>query len=185
MRPIRHRCRDLDSCEPRAYVSKLRLVHWGTMGRMVASPEATPATTPVPAVEVKKPKPEEFEIRDATTAELRVNIGSYWEGKLRSETVRIAVLGVDGPPGQQLVDLSFNSNGGMFYGGEKVKSPRVNTFSMPECTSGFQAEEKCVYNFSWSPDHVDFFVARVNGIDLHNREVVLNIANVRLFKMPR
>jgi hypothetical protein len=34
--------------------------------------QATPATTPVPAVEVKKPKPEEFEIRDAT----RPNSGS-------------------------------------------------------------------------------------------------------------
>ncbi|QHP70582.1 hypothetical protein EI171_26850 [Bradyrhizobium sp. LCT2] len=144
-----------------------------------------PASVSIPTFEARKPKLDEFDPRDVTIREVKINIGSYWEDKVGSNTLRITILGVDGIPGEQLVSVSFSNGGGMFYGGEKVPSPRVNQFAMPERNTGFQSEEMCVYNFSWSDTHIHFFVARANGIDLHNREVAINFANVQLMKAPK
>ena len=121
---------------------------------------------------------------ESEVLDVKIKIGSYWEKSAGLDRFRISVLGVQGDPGKLTVDLSVTSGGSVFHAGSEVKAVSVNRFLVPESRSGFQSEERCVYQFSFSENHVHFCAARVDGVDLHHQEVAVNIVKLRTMSVP-
>jgi hypothetical protein len=121
---------------------------------------------------------------ESEVLDVKIRVGSYWETSAGLDRFRISILGIQGDPGKLIVELSVTTGGSVFHPGTQVKEVGVNRFLVPESHSGFQSEERCVYQFSFSDNHVHFRAARVDGIDLHNREVAVNIAKFRTMTVP-
>jgi len=121
---------------------------------------------------------------DSNVLDIKIKVGSYWETSSGLDRFRISILGIQGEPGRQIVDLSVTTGGSVFHAGSQVENVSVNRFLVPESHSGFQSEERCVYQFSFSDSHIHFRAARVDGVDLHSQEVAVNIAKFRTMTVP-
>lgn len=147
--------------------------------------ETPPAVTQPEVIYVAKAAPEGFIPREVRSDDVKINIGGYWEEKIGLDRLRISVKDAEELNGKRLVKISFDHGGGVFHSGSEVGVFRVNEFSMPESRTGFQSEEKCVYRFSWSEDHIHFFAARMDGVDLHAKQVAVNFVVARLLNVPK
>jgi hypothetical protein len=142
----------------------------------VVLPKEKPAS-----IDFRAPLPPKVE---SEVLDLKIKVGSYWEKTSGLDRFKISILNIQGEPGNLAVDLSVTTGGSVFHPGTQVKEVSVNRFVVPESDSGFQAEERCVYQFSFSENHIHFRAARVDGIDLHNQEVAVNIAKFRTMTVP-
>ncbi|MFQ3456940.1 hypothetical protein PMN64_27020 [Bradyrhizobium sp. UFLA01-814] len=121
---------------------------------------------------------------ESSVLDIKVKVGSYWETSSGLDRLRITILGIQGEPGKLVAELVVTTGGSVFHPGTLVKEVSVNRFLVPESRSGFQSEERCVYQFSFSENHIHFRAARVDGIDLHNQEVSVNVALSRTMSVP-
>jgi hypothetical protein len=162
---------------------------------VVAEPSVAPAmqssvTTPVVAeplrsFSVTRSEPR-WENDEMYVIDAKIKVGSYWDEPNAREKIRISVLSLKGDaPGRQSVELGFKYGGIVFHGGSETIQVSVNRFIVPPSSSGFQSEERCVHEFSFSEEHLQFLVIRLDAIDTHANEVVLNIAKVRMAKRTR
>jgi hypothetical protein len=100
-------------------------------------------------------------------------------------SLRISPLAINGEPSIRKADVGFNYGGIVFHCGQHVERLGVNRFLIPISHSGFQSEERFVYEFSCSADHIQFLAIRVHGIDSHNQEIEFEIARLRtIFRLP-
>ncbi|MGY4177669.1 hypothetical protein ACVIHH_002960 [Bradyrhizobium sp. USDA 4518] len=187
-------------------LAALVLVHLSMRGMSKKLDEISAAKSPVekpverqvePAIEAKSPTSlldlvklpdSKWLLDDANIETVCVSVGSYWEtgATYSSNKLRISPLAIDGEPGERKADVGFKYGGIVFHGGEHVTEISTNRFMMPIATSGFQSEERMVYEYSFSDEHVQFLAIRVDGVDSHSQEVIFQVARVRVsFRVPR
>jgi hypothetical protein len=112
-----------------------------------------------------------------------VKLGDYWE--IREGMSRLKVTPIafkEGDKGTPYIELKIDTGGSVFYGGDMAIESSVNRIALPETSSGFQAEESCAYQFSFSERHVHFTALRVDHINKFANEVVLEACAVALRK---
>jgi hypothetical protein len=112
-----------------------------------------------------------------------VKLGDYWE--LREGIARLKITPLEfkdvekRPP---YVELRMDTGGSMYYGGDLAIECGVNRIALAQTSSGFQAEEHCAYQYSFSDEHVHFAAIRVDHINRVGNEVVLEVCLVSLHK---
>jgi hypothetical protein len=174
------------------------------LGRSSKSTELTsqpPARIPTPVATFasKPPEPsppvrkfseivERFALDDDSVfiEKKTVKLGDYWE--IREGMSRLKVTPIafkEAEKGRSYIELKIDTGGSVFYGGDMAIESGVNRIALPETSSGFQAEEKCAYQFSFSDRHVHFTAFRVDHINQFANEVVLEACAVALRKTTR
>lgn len=154
------------------------------------APELPKASTPTasPALARLGTNEPRWETDEVYVVDVKVGIGGYWdEPDSRSlSKIRVSVLSLKGDdPGKRAVELQLKYGGIVFHGGSDTKQVTVNRYIVPLSSSGFQSEEKCVHEFSFSEEHIQFLVIRVDAIDTAANEVALNVAKFCTVKRPR
>ena len=143
-------------------------------------PSASPALA---KIDTSEPR---WETDEVYVVDVKVRIGGYWDEPDSRSKIRVSVLSLKGAdPGKQAAELQFKYGGIVFHGGSDTESVAVNRYIVPLSSSGFQSEERCVHEFSFSDEHIQFLVIRLDAIDTAANEVVLNIAKFRTVKRPR
>ncbi|QQO35348.1 hypothetical protein JJC00_06600 [Bradyrhizobium diazoefficiens] len=154
------------------------------------APQLNAAENIKPGLEERKERPPiDFEAAlppkaESEVLDVKIKVGSYWETSGGLDRFRISIIGIQGDPGKLIVELSVTTGGSVFHPGTSVKEVGVNRFLVPESHSGFQSEDRCVFQFSFSDNHIHFRAARVDGLDLHNQEVAVNVAKFRTMTVP-
>ncbi|KYH01832.1 hypothetical protein SE91_28255 [Bradyrhizobium sp. DOA1] len=116
----------------------------------------------------------------------KVKLGDYWEIGNDLDRLKITPLGIQPlRRAEQGVEICFQTQGSMFYGGAETKETGTNSFVLGVTRSGFQAEPLCAYQYSFSENHVHFKAVRVDHINAQANEVVLEICTVALRKLHR
>ena len=115
-----------------------------------------------------------------------IKLGDYWEIREGMSRLKVTPMAFrDGDKGRPYVELKIDTGGSVFYGGDMAIESQVNRIALPETSSGFQAEEFCAYQFSFSERHVHFIAFRVDHINKFSNEVVLEACAVALRKTAR
>jgi len=118
-----------------------------------------------------------------------VKMGDYWEirgGMARLKITPIALIDEGSERKVPYVELKFDTGGSVFYGGDQaIERSGVNKIALPEISSGFQAEEYCAYQFSFSDRHVHFTAVRVDHINKFANEVELEACAIAIRKSGR
>lgn len=152
--------------------------------------EMQPLSPPVPIQEkldrlVQEPlKPQTYTERFVINedrliiAKQSVKLGDYWE--IGTDLNRLKIVPISFK--DTGVEIRFDTQGSMFYGGSETKETGVNSFIISETRNGFQAEASCAYQFSFSEKHVHFKILRVDHINKVGNEVVLEFCTVQLRK---
>jgi hypothetical protein len=109
-----------------------------------------------------------------------LKMGSFWQDEDTPRRIRVTANVISDEP-EPRVELLFGM-GALAHGGTQTKRTKTNQFLMRAINSGFQAEEYCVYCFSYDEKHVWFFVVRVDHINKHANEIILSICKVSSFK---
>jgi hypothetical protein len=123
-----------------------------------------------------------WRITDASVTDIRVKVGSYWDEPTTKHKMRISVIAIHEEPGRRSAELSVRTSGSIIYGGKQSDQVGVNRYTVTISSSGFDAEERSIYQFSFDDRHIHFFVIRVDGLDTALNEVALQIARVRAWK---
>jgi hypothetical protein len=164
-----------------------------------------PAPVPIPPVAVPRVEPTERPLPIGLLDEMKesfaldadsiftekktLKMGDYWEireGMARLKITPVALMDEAGARKVSYVELKFDTGGSVFYGGDQsIESSGVNRIALPQTSSGFQAEECCAYQFSFSDRHVHFTAVRVDHINKFSNEVVLEACAVSLRKTTR
>jgi hypothetical protein len=158
---------------------------------LVSPPAAT-----LPVVQPEKsnsptqtPKPiERFGLDDDSLfiEKKTVKLGDYWEVREGISRLKITPVGFkNDEKGRPYVELKMDTGGSVFYGGDMAIESGVNRIALPATSSGFQSEECCAYQFSFSDKHVHFIGVRVDHINGFANEVVLELCAVSIHKGTR
>jgi hypothetical protein len=146
-------------------------------------PSAREATTVASPPEEQRKK---FRIDndDLVVDRKTVKLGDYWqirEGISRLKITPIAFRDSNGEP--LYVELRMDTGGSVFYGGDNaIEDSGVNRIALRQTSSGFQAEENCAYQYSFSDEHVHFIAVRVDHINKHANEVALEVCALSIHK---
>lgn len=115
----------------------------------------------------------------------RVKVGSYRDEPLGRDKMRISVIAIHEEPGRRSAELHVRSGGSIVYGGKESNKIATNRYKVTVTSSGFDAEEQSIYQFSFDGEHIHFFVIRVDGLDTAVGEVALQIAKIRAWNHKR
>ena len=119
-------------------------------------------------------------------AKKAVKLGNLWERGKDLNRLKIAPLFFSACTREcERGEIRFDSQGSLFYGGPETKETGTNRFVLCETTSGFQAEPRCAYQFSFSDKHVHLRVVRIDHINEQAKEVVLEVCTLALWKISR
>jgi hypothetical protein len=131
---------------------------------------------------------ERFELDDdrLTFAKQAVKLGDFWEVGNDLSRMKIVPLSFK-PLGKDVngVEIRFDTQGSLFYGGTETKETGTNRLVLSESKSGFQAEPRCAYQFSFSNEHMQLKAVRVDHINELAKEVVIEVCFLRAWKRSR
>jgi hypothetical protein len=154
------------------------------------SPPASPAPEPIKS---KVPYADLFpkltgingdgwRITEVYVVDVKIKVGSYWDEPVAKNKMRISAIAIHEEPGRRSAELSVRAGGSIVYGGKESDKVSTNRYTVTISGSGFDAEERSVHQFSFSDEHVHFFVVRVDGLDTAVNEVALQVAKVRVLR---
>ena len=133
------------------------------------------------------PKPpgvseDSWRITDVYVVDVRVKVGSYWDEPVAKNKMRISVVAIHEEPGRRSAELAVRTGGSMVYGGRQSDEVGTNRYTVTISGSGFDSEERSIYQFSFSDQHIYLFVIRVDGLDTALNEVALQIVKLRVWR---
>jgi hypothetical protein len=151
-----------------------------------ASPETDPVKSKVPYADLF-PKPSAvtehgWRITEIYVADIKIKVGSYWDEPASKNKMRISAIAIHEEPGKRSAELAVRTGGSIIYGGKQSDQVATNRYTVTISGSGFDAEERSIHQFSFSDEHIHFFVARVDGLDTAANEVALQVAKIRVFR---
>jgi hypothetical protein len=123
-----------------------------------------------------------WRITDVYVVDTRIKVGSYWDEPIARDKKRISVIAIHEEPGRRSAELAVRTGGSIIYGGKQSDRVEVNRYTVTISSSGFDAEERSIHQFSFTDQHIHFFVIRVDGLDTALNEVALQIAKLRVWK---
>jgi hypothetical protein len=68
------------------------------------------------------------------------------------------------------------------FGGKQSEETSTNRYKITISRSGFDADERSIYQFSFSDEHIHIFIVRVDGLDTASNEIALQVAKLRVWK---
>jgi hypothetical protein len=116
--------------------------------------------------------------------DLRVKVGSYWDEPTATARtrLRISIVAIHEQAGRRSAELAVRTGGSLVYGGKQSDKIETNRYTVTISGSGFDAEERSIYQFSFDNQHVHFFAIRVDGLDTALNEVALQVAKMRAYR---
>jgi hypothetical protein len=121
----------------------------------------------------------------ADVVDVRVKVGSYRDEPLGRDKMRISVIAIHEEPGRRSAELHVRSGGSIVYGGGEANKIATNRYKVTLTSSGIDAEEQSIYQFSFDGEHIHFFAIRVDGLDTAIGEAALQIAKFRAWNHER
>ena len=85
-------------------------------------------------------------------------------------------------PGRRSAELAVRTGGSMVHGGRQSDEVGTNRYTVTISGSGFDSEERSIYQFSFSDQHIYLFVIRVDGLDTALNELALQIVKLRVWR---
>jgi hypothetical protein len=152
-----------------------------------ASSETDPVKPKVPYADLF-PKPSRvtedgWRITDIYVADIKIKVGSYWDEPVSKNKMRISAVAIHEEPGRRSAELAIRTGGSIVYGGKQSDQVATNRYTVTISGSGFDAEERSIHQFSFSDEHIHFFVARGDGFDPASNEVALQVAKIRVLRL--
>jgi hypothetical protein len=123
-----------------------------------------------------------WRITDVYVADIKIKVGSYWDEPVARNKMRISAVAIHEEPGRRSAELSVRTGGSIVYGGKQSDQVATNRYTVTISSSGFDAEERSIHQFSFNDEHIHFFVARVDALDTASNEVALQVAKIRVFR---
>jgi hypothetical protein len=123
-----------------------------------------------------------WRITEVYVVNVRVKVGSYWDEPSARNKIRISAVAIHEEPGRRSTELAIRTGGSIIYGGKESDKVATNRYTVTMSSSGFDAEERSIHQFSFDNQHIHFFVIRVDGLDTALHEVALQIAKVRVWR---
>jgi hypothetical protein len=154
---------------------------------VAASSETDPVKPKVPYADLF-PKPsgvteDGWRITDIYVADVKIKVGSYWDEPVSKNKMRISAVAIHEEPGRRSAELAIRTGGSIVYGGKQSDQVATNRYTVIISGSGFDAEERSIHQFSFSDEHIHFFVAGVDGLDTAASEVALQVAKIRVLRL--
>jgi hypothetical protein len=116
-------------------------------------------------------------------ADIKIKVGSYWDEPVPKNKMRISAVAIHEELGRRSAELAVRTGGSIVYGGKQSDEVSTNRYRITISNSGFDAEERSIHQFSFSDDHIHFFVVRVDGLDTASNEVVLQVAKIKVMRL--
>jgi hypothetical protein len=165
------------------------LVQKAPQATLPAATETKPVKSTVPYADLF-PKPSGATENGWLTTEVyvvdaRIKVGSYWDEPVAKNKIRISVVAIHEEPGRRSAELAVRTGGSIMYGGKQSDQVSTNRYTVTISSSGFDAEERTIHQFSFSDEHIHFFVVRVDGLDTASNEVALQVAKIRVLRPQR
>ena len=123
-----------------------------------------------------------WRITEVYVVALRAKVGSYWDEPIARTKMRISVVAIHEEPGRRSAELAVRTGGSIVYGGKQSDKVDTNRYTVTISGSGFDAEERSIYQFSFDDQHIHFFAIRVDGLDTALNEVALQVAKMRVWR---
>jgi hypothetical protein len=123
-----------------------------------------------------------WRITDIYVLNVRIKVGSYWDEPSPRNKMRISAVAIREEPGRRAAELSVRTGGSLVYGGKQSDQVSTNRYTVTISGSGFDAEERSIYQFSFDDEHIHLFVIRVDGLDTALQEVALQVAKLRVLR---
>jgi hypothetical protein len=123
-----------------------------------------------------------WRIVEVYVVDIKIKVGSYWDEPATKSKMRISAIALHEEPGRRSAELSVRTSGSIIFGSKESDQIATNRYKVTISRSGHDAEERSIYQFSFSDDHIHFFVVRVDGLDTASNEVALQVAKIRVFR---
>jgi hypothetical protein len=164
------------------------LVQKAPQAPVPAAIETNPVKSKVPYADLFPKKPsgateDGWLITEVYVVDTRIKVGSYWDEPVAKNKMRISVVAIHEEPGRRSAELAVRTGGSIMYGGKQSDKVEVNRYTVTISGSGFDSEERSIHQFSFSDEHIHFFVARVDGLDTASNEVALQVAKIRVLRL--
>jgi len=123
-----------------------------------------------------------WQITEVYIVDLVIKVGSYWDEPDARNRMRISAIAIHEEPGRRSAELAVRTSGSLVYGGKESDQVSTNRYKVPISNAGYDAEERSIHQFSFSDDHIHFFVVRVDGLDTAANQIALQVAKVRVLR---
>jgi hypothetical protein len=153
---------------------------------MVSVPASEPVKPKVPFADIfpklSSPNENGWRIVEVYVVDIKIKVGSYWDEPASKGKMRISAIAIHEEPGRRSAELSIRTSGSIIFGTKESDQIASNRYKVTISRSGHDAEERSIYQFSFSDDHIHFFVMRVDGLDTASNEVALQVAKIRVYR---